>query len=419
MDVLKRYSCAFFLVLVVGCDNQSKSDQNPQFVKSQVDECVDQELKGEYLVRWKNGDITVEKSMNENMFIEEFLETHKNEIEVSEPHYQVRLGELETNTATQGWGGYINWGAEATGADQLFGRLNIQETIVVAVIDSGLDVKHPQISGALAINRGEIANNGIDDDNNGYVDDVNGYNFVSNSGDVVDYNGHGTHVAGIIAAQHDAGAVLGAAPNAQLMPLPFISQSGGGDIGSAILAIRYAADNGARVINASWGGRACSELLKAEIDSVADQGVLFVTAAGNSGNDLDIFPEFPAAFSGLDNMLTVGASTYDANMAAFSNYGERVDVVAPGANIHSTYPYLFDVGQPKDGIASLNGTSMAAPFVAAAAAVLWSVYPEASYQQVKEAILDSVRPGPYYVKQRGELDIPRALDSLENELRWF
>ena len=409
MEVFKKVSILVAIFALVACDNSPAPTDN-QFVKSNDPICDGQRVEGEYLVHWKSGKITVEKSMTEDSFVKNFLVAHTDEILKAEPHYRIQIEQNNVKKVGK-YGGFLNWGQEYIKVDDVWDNNFSREEVIVAVIDSGMDVEHPELVDALAINDKEIPGNGIDDDNNGYVDDVNGYDFVADSGRVIDYTGHGTHVAGVIAAQHDRGQVLGVAPSAKLLPLAFISATGGGLVSGAVGAIRYAASQGAKVINASWGGRSCSNLLREEIAAVAKNNVLFVAAAGNSGNDLSITPEYPAAFQ-ISNSMTVGAGTPSNNMAEFSNFGLLVDIVAPGVDVFSTYPPEFDNDGTRDGVVILEGTSMATPYVAGAAALLWSIYPEAQYSDIKAALLQGVTPGPLHVKTRGYLDIPRALDAL-------
>jgi len=409
MDVLKKLLPALLLVSgVASCDKQESTPAGSQFIKSGNENCDQQQIPGEYLVYWQNGKVTVEKATDEESFLNQYLSDHQDEIIKAEPHYRVQM---EEKILERGWGGEINWGAYSVEADWAWGKSQLGSEVIVAVIDSGLDRSHPQLQGVVALNNQEEIN-GLDDDGNGYVDDRYGYDFVANSHDVKDYTGHGTHVAGVIAARHDVGQVLGVAPGVKILPLNFINANGGGNIIDALNAIRYAASRNVKVINASWGGEACSTLLRDEIKALIPQNILFVAAAGNKGNDISLRPEYPAAFA-LDNMITVGASTYDNKTAGFSNWGVLVDIVAPGANIFSTYPFDRDKDDSvADGVTSLGGTSMAAPFVSAAAALLWSQSPDASYVEIKAALLGGVMPGPYPVHSRGALNIPRAMGGL-------
>ncbi len=415
MDVKKTFFLSCLSLFLINCDRGSTTSGSSNFNKAGSAECENQSKKGEYLVHWKNGDITVEHFDDDEAFLESFVEVHKDEIVASEPHYRIQV-EDQTVTQSSGWGGYTNWGVDVIRAQQVWDRATASSNIVVAVIDSGMDVNHPELIGALYKNPNETLN-GVDDDGNGLIDDVNGYDFVAESGVVQDYTGHGTHVSGTIAAQHDVGQILGVAPNVKILPLAFISRNGGGLVSQAIDSIRYAAQQNARVINASWGGDSCSLVLRNEIEALAESNILFITAAGNRGNNIDILPEYPAAFQ-IDNLIAVGASAPaqsfpDQVIANFSNYGERVDVMAPGAAIASTYPPEFDNHGALDGVATIDGTSMATPHVAGAAALLWSLKPGASYAEIKQALLEGVKPGPFRVKTRGSLDLPGALKVLE------
>lgn len=408
MDVLRKLLPVLLLASgVANCDKQEATPAGSQFIKSGNEGCDQQQIPGEYLVYWQSGKVTVEAATDEDAFLNQFMSDHKDEILKAEPHYRIQA---EEKIVGRGWGGEINWGVYSTEADWAWGKSQLGSDITVAVIDSGFDRSHPELEGVVAINEQEEIN-GIDDDGNGYVDDRYGYDFVGDTHEVSDYTGHGTHVAGVIAARHDVGQILGVAPGVKILPLNFINRNGGGQIIDALNAIRYAASRKVKVINASWGGEACSSLLRDEIQALIPQNILFVVAAGNSGNDISRLPEYPAAFL-IDNIITVGASTFDNKTAQFSNYGVLVDLVAPGANIASTYPEGFDYDGLRDGVATLDGTSMAAPYVSAAAAVLWAQKPDASYEEIKAALVSGVIKGPYPVQSQGALNIPRAMGLL-------
>ncbi len=408
MDV-KKLSPLILFFLIISCNKREPANTGAQFNKSTETGCEENQIENEYLVRWKSGKITIEKSQSEDEFVGDFLERNQDEILSAEPHYRIQLSP-NSELSQKDWGGSKNWGIDAIEAKVAWNKSLETEEIIVAVIDSGMDTTHPEFQNILAINEKEEIN-GIDDDGNGLIDDRMGYDFVSDSAEVKDYTGHGTHIVGVIAAQHDVGEILGVAPRAKILPLNFIGGNGGGTVLGAILAIQYAERRGAKVINASWGGSVCSLSLKDQIESLAQSNILFVAAAGNSGSNLDQFPEYPAAFI-LDNMITVGASTFDNKTAGFSNFGQRVDIMAPGANIFSTYPMEFDNDGTEDGIFSLNGTSMSAPFVTGAAALLWQYYPNASYIEIKQALLLGSSPGPYPVSTRSLLNIRLALQKM-------
>ncbi len=220
------------------------------------------------------------------------------------------------------------------------------ENIIIAVVDSGIAYNHPDFSDNIWTNAAEM--NGIplvDDDNNGFVDDFYGWDFIDNDGYPLDLDNHGTHVAGIIAARGNNGeGISGVMWNARIMAVRFLGLSESGSTFAAIAAIKYAYDNGARIINTSWGGEGYSQALKDTIDQYAADA-LFIFPAGNTGRDNDTSPLYPASFNS-PNIISVAATDSLDELASFSSYGvETVDLAAPGANIYSTFP-LYDYGPP-------------------------------------------------------------------------
>ncbi len=228
---------------------------------------------------------------------------------------------------------------------------------VIAVLDSGVAFDHPDLTDNIWVNNGEIPDNGRDDDNNGYVDDVNGWDFVNSDNLPHDYSkdlytdGHGTHVAGIIAASGNNGqGVTGVLWSARIMPLQIFDLFQVDTFEAAVIqhiriisAIEYAVDNGARIINCSFGGPSATQFMYDVIDYANRNGVLVVAAAGNSGENNDLTPSYPASYE-LPNIIAVAATDQDDNLADYSNYGEQsVDLAAPGGsgiipNIYSTTP---------------------------------------------------------------------------------
>ncbi len=287
------------------------------------------------------------------------------------------------------------------------------EEIVIAVLDTGLELDHPDLAAQVWIHPGEVPANSLDDDGNGKIDDVHGWHFYhqcSNSnclpfedGDLTDDNGHGTHVAGIAAAETDNQVgIAGISWGARLMPVKVLDEYGDGWYSDIIAGLIYAADNGADVINLSLGGEESSQALQEAVDYVHAQGVLLVAATGNSGGEV----LYPAA---CDRVLGVGATDVDDVRPGFSNHGAEVDVVAPGVSIYSTWPWL-------DGYWHKSGTSMAAPHVAGLAALIWSVRPEASNDHVAWVIsrtaLDLGPPGWDEFYGWGRIDAHQALLSV-------
>ena len=261
--------------------------------------------------------------------------------------------------------------------------------IVVAVLDTGTAIKHPD----LAVNIWENPleeQNGIDDDNNGYIDDIVGWDFANDDNSPVDDQFHGTHVAGVIgAAQNNGRGVAGVAPNVKILPLKVLKGNGEGDTAALINAINYAValkkqGIDIRVMNASLGGGPKTEILKKALKRANNAGIVFVAAAGNSGGDSDTEPIYPASYK-VSNVISVAAIDSTGTLANFSNFGANsVHVAAPGTTIWSTI--VFDLYLP------FSGTSMAAPHVAGIAALVLSQDPGLKPIEVRDRIMNSIKP---------------------------
>lgn len=292
-------------------------------------------------------------------------------------------------------------------APQAWGITAGSDEVVTAVIDSGIAFDHPDLASTAWTNlgewgtAGELANDGIDNDGNGFVDDVHGWDFINNDNDPTDDHGHGTHVAGTIAASGDDGVgVTGVNQIGTLMSLKFLGADNVGSVADAVAAIQYATmmkqsyGVNVPVINASWGGPGADDPdLRNAISLAGDAGMLFVTAAGNGdvfgrGQDIDELPFFPASF-GLDNMLTVAATDRLDALTTFTNYGvETVDLAAPGQSILSTSLQGAEAGPSTPTYGVRSGTSAAAPFVSGVAALIWASSPDAPLEEVRQALLD-------------------------------
>ncbi|HKQ61612.1 MAG TPA: S8 family serine peptidase, partial [Candidatus Polarisedimenticolaceae bacterium] len=259
--------------------------------------------------------------------------------------------------------------------------------LVIAVVDSGVDVEHPDLAANVFVNRDEVPANGVDDDGNGFVDDVHGWDFVHGDADPYDDSGHGTHVAGTIGAVGDnESGVAGVVWRARLLPVKFLDARGSGTAADAVESIDYALDLGARIINASWSARGFSQALFDAVQRADAAGVALVAAAGNDGEDNDFVPHYPASFE-LPNVISVAATDPHDRLSGFSNYGvHSVDLAAPGIDILSTYP--------GGGYALSSGTSMAAPHVSGALALILGRYPGASAADAKALLLERVDPRP-------------------------
>jgi subtilisin family serine protease len=398
--------CAMFGLGLSACS----PTQREQTVFPQVTmECVSQVSTQTYIASWLDGRITVEQAKDRESLLANFVRPNIEALKYVEPSELLRpvtveaasiqsAGDIQARSET------LNWGPRDIGADVVWSAGIKGAGVVVAVIDSGVDTAHPQLKDRIYVNEAEANGQpGVDDDRNGYIDDINGWNFPNQSPIQNDDQGHGTHVAGIIAATHGTGPIQGVAPEAKILPLDFMSQDGG-NASDAVLAIDYAVSRGARVINASWSSSGCSKTLEAQVHGLAARGVLFVAAAGNSRNNLSSVPEFPAAFNSK-SQITVGAVTPDFLRAGFSNYGTLVHVVAPGTDIISTYP--------GGRYAQMQGTSMAAPFVAGEAALLLSAVPTASVASLRSAIMGSIATGVFNVLTNGSIRASRAVDMIK------
>ncbi|ADU50815.1 peptidase S8 and S53 subtilisin kexin sedolisin [Thermaerobacter marianensis DSM 12885] len=285
------------------------------------------------------------------------------------------------------------------------------EGVRVAVIDTGIQIDHPDLQGAFWTNPAEAAGQpGRDDDGNGYVDDVYGYDFVHRDAtvfDPADGEEHGTHVAGIIAARPGNGeGVAGLAPGVQIMVLKVFDAKGQSDSLMVAEAIRYARRMGARIVNMSWGAPGPADPVLCQ--AIAESPMLFVAAAGNEGNDLEVNPFYPASCD-APNLITVAAADNAGQLAVFSNFGQRsVDLAAPGWSILSTVPMTDERGandpdlhparrEPGLGRGAygwLSGTSMATPFVTATAALVASRYPWLTPVQLAQQVLATVQRLP-------------------------
>ncbi|MEY4617437.1 MAG: hypothetical protein RJB66_2397 [Pseudomonadota bacterium] len=385
-------------------------DQNSQFAGKG---CYGQSLKGRYLLTWSDGSVSLFKGSRQQVAeLEQQYSPNKKQILMIEQDREISLRNLKINSAIRTQSPTISsgvywqvWGQEDIQAQDLWNQGIKGEGVTVAVIDTGIDLTHPSLSDNISVNGGEIPNNRIDDDGNGLVDDYQGFDFAHKipTAPAAD---HGTHVAGIIVAEPRNSPMVGVSHRAKILPLNIMSENGGGSLSAAVFAIQYAKQQGVKVINASWGGALCADTLKNTIKSLADHDILFVSAAGNDGVDIDVYPEFPAGFA-LPNQITVGASVQSGLMAAFSNYSHnKVHVLAPGHQILSSVP---------GGWLPASGTSMAAPFVSGLAALLWSKHPEATLAQIKKAITTSINTPKEYtpVVAGGRINAPLALAMLE------
>jgi len=316
------------------------------------------------------------------MTVKEALKIYQDDpdVEYVEPNY-VRRASLAPNDPDFG----ELWGLQKLDAPEAWDTQTGSPTVVVAVVDTGADWDHEDLSANIWDNDDE-AENGADSDGNGYTDDIRGWDFVNNDNDPDDdHTGtyHGTHVSGTIGAVGDNGTgVTGINWSVSIMPLKILGADGSGSVANEVEAINYAVANGANIINASFSGDSYSSSEHDAVDSARAAGVLFVAAAGNDSQDNGDIPTYPASYD-LDNVIAVAATAQNDAMAWFSNYGATsVDVAAPGVSIYST--------KAGDTYQYMSGTSMATPHVAGLAALIWAENAGLSHEQVKDRILNGV-----------------------------
>jgi thermitase len=321
-------------------------------------------------------------------------------VEKAEPNFYYYTQKTATDTNYSLLWGLRNFGQSDNkqvgvsgvdiGAEDAWDITTGSDSVVVAVIDTGIDLNHPDLKSNLWINTVEANGRaGVDDDGNGFIDDINGVNFVEANiptSNPHDDNGHGTHCAGTIGAVSNKDGIVGVAWKVKLMPVKFLGGSGGGTLEGAIRSIDYAVKMGAHILSNSWGGGGSSQLLQEAIERAEKAGTLFVAAAGNSGMNNDTSPHYPSSYP-VNNVLSVADIDNRGEVAGFSNTGKKsVSVAAPGVNIYSTYL--------NGGYEWLSGTSMATPHVSGLAALLLAQAPKRSYQEIKDRIMTTARKLP-------------------------
>lgn len=346
-----------------------------------------------------------------NLSVQDAVATYQSfaEVEIAQPNFIYHIDATPNDTRYSELYGMTKIGA-TTAWDSTKGSAKV----VIAIIDTGVNYLHEDLAANIWQNSAEIAGNGIDDDANGYVDDVNGYDFANSDANPDDDQGHGTHLAGTIGAVgNNAKGVTGVNWNVRLMVLKTHDTTGNSTSAKLVEAFNYARIMKSRGVNIkatnnSYGGcnEACGfdQATKDAIDAAGRSEILNVFAAGNNNRNIDTTPFYPASYDS-PSIISVAASDANDNKASFSNTGAvGVDIAAPGVNILSTI---------RNGGYGLNsGTSMAAPHVAGAVALIASAYPNISAQAIKARLLNSVDKLPQWnnlVKTGGRMNVARAI----------
>lgn len=290
------------------------------------------------------------------------------------------------------------WGLKKSDAARAWKVTHGSKNVLVAVIDTGIDINHEDLKGNLWQNPGETgldkngkdkAFNGIDDDKNGYVDDVHGWNFVSSTSDLTDNHGHGTHIAGIIGAQAgNQKGISGISPEVRLMIIKYYDPkvTHTDNLKNTINSINYAIKMGAQIINYSGGGTDYSQEEFEAVKKAEKNGILFVAAAGNERSNSDQFHYYPADYK-LSNIISVTAIDPSKDILSTSNFGiETVDIAAPGQNIISTLP--------GNSYGFMTGTSQATAFVTGAAVLVKANKTDFKFDDIKKYILSTGDASP-------------------------
>jgi len=312
--------------------------------------------------------------------------------------------------------------------------LEVNKEVIVAVLDSGIDLDHPDLIDNIWNNYGEVANDGIDNDNNSYIDDVNGWNFIDSNNnpqpiisDGYDYTAvnHGTVIAGVIAATANNSGIVGIAPQAKIMPLKILDNKGVGNTLVLSQAIDYAVENGADIINLSLVGTFFDNNLKESIRNAYNNGVMVIAASGNEDNigvSLDDTPHYPVCDIGDSNtVLGVAAVDNNKKIASFSNYGKScIDVSAPGTHFYSTALHLANDSKFKNYYkGGWSGTSVATPVISATAALIKMNYPDFRPYDIYNILMSSTQsledsnPVQHINLGSGLINIGNALNTAE------
>lgn len=337
--------------------------------------------------RWSTTDIRNLSNINKTSFSNTFDLTHNNS--KTQMRKTLRISPKKSNKINDPWFS-LQWYLKASeqysaNIDTLWNFWKGSPDMTIAIIDNGCEINHPDLNQNVWINQGEICGDGIDNDHNGYIDDCYGWDWVDgdNNPEPSNKGGHGTEAAGIIAAEmNNAIGITGVCPLCKIMCLRFIDD-GGGYVSDEIAAFHYAVRMGAKILNNSFGSYGYSVIEFEAIKRLGLLGHIFVASAGNQNCNTDTSPltHTPSTYK-VDNIISVGASTNMGQKAVYSNYGrESVHVSAPGDSLITTSAgFRYSL---------VSGTSFAAPVVSGVIALIWSLYPELNFRDIKNSLIRS------------------------------
>ncbi len=432
------YIILIFSLLVISC-----LYLNPAKVTAEKIDQTGIRQADEILIKFKNSREIIKINIAQTADFNDILEVYNkmSEVEYAEPNYFYQASIIPSDTY------YTNqWYLQKTKAVQAWNTIRESPNIIIAILDSGVQIDHPDLKSNIWINTKEIAGNNKDDDKNGFIDDINGWDFVNNVADPgpkfkVGFSEdgilHGTIIAGIAAASgNNATGIAGVTWRAQIMPLKVLDDTGAGNTMQVVKAIDYAIANEADIINLSCVGEGFSRGLDDAIKRAYDKGIVVVAAGGNEpgqgeGNDLDTLPLYPVCHDGANGEnRVIGIAATDAidQKAPFSGYGFKcIDIAAPGISMFSTVVYSPTnyIGDKPfnnyyDGYWS--GTSVAVPIVSGAIALVEAANPGLNRSQVLKILFessDNINPvNPNYLNRlgKGRLNLETAISQATNLL---
>ena len=408
--VIMAFLISSFLLFNLNVVADSISNKNAQIIIKYKSESRTENLNIENLKMRKMLTSTIEViEVQSSIQLDEVIASLENniDIEYAQPNYILKTMAFDDEYY------YRQWGIE----NKITNKMDINaepaweitrgsESVVIGILDTGIDISHDDLRGSIFTNANEIFGNNIDDDENGYIDDVNGYNFIDDNNIVFsgqNYDKHGTAVAGIIAAQANNIGIRGVADNVKILPLKFMSGNEG-YTSDAILAIEYAKSLGVKIINCSFGSGEYNPALKDIMNKYSD--ILFVCAAGNNGKNTNENKIYPACYE-LSNIISVGAINQEGLLYNHSNYGAIIDVVSPGVDILTTIP--------QNQYALFNGTSMSTAYVTGIAALLKSNDDSMSANDMVDRIKNTVQKCEWLTSKINSGGILDAYAALINE----